>query len=94
MIIAKVMGSVVSTIKDSRLSGYKMALVQQYSPLKEKVSGEPFVAVDILGSGRGSIVCVARGGAARLLSNRADAESTPPVDATIVAILDDVDFAK
>ena len=96
MIIAKVTGAVVSTMKDRRLSGYKLAIVQEFSPEKGKVKGEPFVAVDIFGSGLGSLVCVTTGSPAQLvLSGAADAvQPQPPVDAAIVAIIDEIDYAR
>ncbi|MEW5919874.1 MAG: EutN/CcmL family microcompartment protein [Bacillota bacterium] len=101
MIIAKVTGAVVSTIKDRRLSGYKLAIVQEYSPEKKKVRGEPFVAVDIFGSGLGSLVCVTTGSPAQLVLSSGEPVGTTlpqekalPVDAAIVAIIDEIDFAR
>ena len=100
MIIAKVTGAVVSTMKDRRLSGYKLAIVQEFSPEKGKVKGEPFVAVDIFGSGLGSLVCVTTGSPAQLVlsgSGQSDAgqpQQPLPVDAAIVAIIDEIDYAR
>lgn len=101
MIIAKVTGAVVSTIKDRKLSGYKLAIVQEYSPEKGEVRGEPFVAVDIFGSGLGSLICVTTGSSARLVLSGGEHAGTTllqdqalPVDAAIVAIIDEIDFAR
>ncbi len=99
MIIAKVTGAVVSTIKDRRLSGYKLAIVQEYSPEKGKVKGEPFVAVDIFGSGLGSLVCVTTGSPAQSVLSGGEHQDTTvtqslPIDAAIVAIIDDIDYAR
>lgn len=99
MIIAKVTGAVVSTIKDKRLSGYKLAILQEYSPEKKKVHGEPFVAVDIYGSGLGSLVCVTRGSSAQSFlevnenyMERKGPVLSLPIDAAVVAIIDDFDI--
>lgn len=95
MIIAKVTGAVVSTIKDPRLSGFKLAIVQEYSQEKGKLKGEPFVAVDIFGSGLGSLVCVTTGSPAQQVLSRLDAAAPAlPVDAAIVAIIDEIDIAR
>lgn len=102
MIIAKVTGAVVSTIKDKRLSGYRLSIVQEYSPEKGKVRGEPFVAVDIFGSGLGSLVCVTTGSPAQLVlseGKKSSGQAQPPgqalpVDAAIVALIDEIDFAR
>lgn len=101
MIIAKVTGAVVSTIKDRRLAGYKLAIVQEYSPEKEKLRGRPFVAVDTFGSGLGSLVCVTTGSPAQHVlpggeqSDAAGGQSQLlPVDAAIAAIIDEIDYAR
>jgi ethanolamine utilization protein EutN len=101
MIIAKVTGAVVSTIKDSRLSGYKLAILQEYSLEKKKVHGRPFVAVDIYGAGLGSLVCVTRGSSAQSSLGVNENENpverkgsalSLPIDAAVVAIIDDFDI--
>jgi microcompartment protein CcmK/EutM len=80
--IARVIGSVVSTVKADALTGAKLLVVV---PLGETPAAEPFVAVDTVGAGRGEVVLIATGGAARL----ADRQPTQaPVDSTIVAIVD------
>lgn len=82
MRIARVIGSVVSTIKADTLTGAKLLVV---APLGETHAVEPYVAVDTVGAGRGEVVLVATGGAARLAERQA---SHAPVDSTIVAIVD------
>jgi len=80
--IARVIGSVVSTIKADALTGAKLLVV---APLGETHAAEPYVAVDTVGAGRGEVVLVATGGAARLAERQS---SQAPVDSTIVAIVD------
>ncbi|GGM18087.1 MULTISPECIES: EutN/CcmL family microcompartment protein [Micromonospora] len=82
MRIARVIGSVVSTVKSEELTGAKLLVV---APLGETHAVEPYVAVDTVGAGRGEVVLVAMGGAARLVQRQS---SQAPVDSTIVAIVD------
>ncbi|SRR5690625_3085774 len=60
MLIARVVGSAVSTIKVDGLRGLKLLLVRETTPQDELV-GDPFVAVDGVGAGVGEVVLVARG---------------------------------
>ncbi|MGW0504470.1 MULTISPECIES: EutN/CcmL family microcompartment protein [Micromonospora] len=82
MRIARVIGSVVSTVKADTLTGAKLLVV---TPLGEGHAVEPYVAVDTVGAGRGEVVLVACGSAARLAERQS---SQAPVDSTIVAIVD------
>lgn len=86
MLIARVVGSAVATVKDPRLTGLKLLLVRPASPGDEP-HGEPFVAVDTVGAGSGELVLVARGSAARQTDRTGDC----PTDAAIVGILDSLE---
>ncbi|MGI8933968.1 MAG: EutN/CcmL family microcompartment protein [Phormidesmis sp.] len=85
MRLAKVRGTVVSTVKDESLRGVKLLLVQLISE-----SGNPQddyeVAADVVGAGIGEWVLVARGSSAR----QQQRYSEKPVDAAIIAIVDTV----
>lgn len=85
MRLAKVRGTVVSTVKDDSLRGVKLLLVQLISE-----SGNPQddyeVAADVVGAGIGEWVLVARGSSAR----QQQRYSEKPVDAAIIAIIDTV----
>lgn len=83
MHIAKIMGTAVSTVKDTRLEGSKLLLVCE-ADQAGKTSGKPFVALDRVGAGEGELVLVATGSTARVAAG----DVNSPVDATIVAILD------
>lgn len=86
MRIAHVVGSAVSTAKDDRLTGLKLLIVRETSPADEP-TGDPFVAVDVVGAGEGELVLVATGSAARhtaMTEGRA-------VDAAIIGILDSLE---
>ena len=81
MRVCKVIGSVVSTVKSDGLTGTKLLVV---APPEGGAPNDPIVAVDAVGAGRGEIVLVVTGGAARILPEFRNA----PVDAVIVAIVD------
>ena len=87
MRLGKVCGNVVSTVKADGLMRYKLLLVRDVDaadPLAHGIQNQPYVAVDLVGSGEGEIVLVTHGGAARI-----DAGTlTVPTDAAIVAIVD------
>lgn len=83
MILAQVVGSIVSTSKNEKLVGYKFMIVQPIE--NDKLKDKFFVAVDGVGAGIGEKVLVATGSAARLGIK----DSEAPVDATIVGIVDE-----
>lgn len=91
MIVAKVIGNVVSTRKEEALIGFKFLLVQAVEPDNEDVYGEKFVAVDTLGAGIHDQVLVVRGGGARIVG---EMNRNAPIDAAIVGIIDTVDVMK
>ncbi len=82
MIIARVLGTAVSTLKDERLDATKLLLVCPTNASGEEF-GEPFIAVDLVGAGEGELVFVAQGSTARL----AVGINGAPADSAIVGIL-------
>lgn len=87
MILARVIGTVVATRKDEKLSGAKMQIVQPVSLQDMSPDGKPLVAVDAVGAGTGEIVMVCSGSSARQTSRTKDT----PCDAVIMAIIDSLD---
>ncbi len=83
MLIAKVIGSIVSTRKNENLVGSKFMVVETLAEMEQNVTR--LVAVDNVGAGIGEVVLVATGSAARI---GCDMERSP-VDAAIVGIVDD-----
>jgi microcompartment protein CcmK/EutM len=83
MIIAKVMGSAVATLKHDLLRTTKLLLVSP-TDTQGKVTGSPFLAVDLIGAGEGELVIVSQGSSARI----ATGQNLSPADAAIVGILD------
>ncbi len=85
MKVARVLGSAVSTIKDPKLTGYKLLMVQYASP-NNSLFGDVFIAVDTVGAGEGELVMVVEGSSARY-SGKTEASA---VDAIIIGILDSI----
>lgn len=83
MIIAKVVGSAVATLKHEQLKTAKLLLVSLANP-EGNVTGEPFLAIDLVGAGEGELVIVSKGSSARM----ATGHNASPADAAIVGILD------
>ena len=83
MIIAKVVGSAVATLKHDLLKTTKLLLVGP-ADVKGNLTGELFLAVDMVGAGNGELVMVSQGSSARA----ATGQDSSPVDAAVVGILD------
>jgi ethanolamine utilization protein EutN len=84
MYLAKVVGNVVSTTKNEKLTGLKLLLVQQLDITTMKQSGAPVIIADTVGAGEGEVVLVVSGGSARLT----DETTGRPVDGSIIGIID------
>jgi len=83
MLIAKVVGTTVATIKDEKLHGRKLLILRQTDEVGN-VTGKPYVAIDTLDAGIGDLVLTAAGSSARQTTVTKDT----PVDAVIMAIID------
>ena len=86
MLIAKVIGTTVSTIKDEKLSGRKLLIVQQTDERGHQV-GKPYVAVDTVDAGTGDLVLTCAGSSARQTAITKDT----PVDAVIMSVIDSLE---
>jgi len=86
MELARVTGSVVASVKESRLTGTKLLLVEATAADGSSRGGPPYVAVDLVGAGEDELVVVVRGSPAA----RAMEMDGAPVDAAIVGIVDAV----
>ena len=86
MILAQVLGSVVSTRKDAALMSLKLLLVREVDA-QFQPAGNMVVAADAVGAGEGELVLVAQGSSARLT----DVSRDKPVDAVICGIVDAVE---
>ncbi len=90
MILGKVIGNVVSTIKLPVYQGYKILIVQPVND-KEELQGKIILALDTVQAGIGDTVLVIdEGNSSRLIMNN----STAPVRTMIVGIVDSVNKAN
>ena len=83
MQLARVMGEVVSTIKDANLTGMTLLVVQPLLASGEPV-GRTLVALDSVGAGVGENVFFVRGREAAFPFYPVE----PPTDASIIGIVD------
>ena len=83
MQLARVIGTVVATIKNDSLEGRKLLVVQTLNKDLAPV-GKPMVAVDSVGAGVGELVFWCRGKEASFPFKREDT----PTDCTIIGIVD------
>ena len=83
MQLARVIGTVVATMKNDSLEGRKLLVVQTVDRNLEP-NGKPLVAVDAVGAGIGELVFWCRGKEASFPFKREDT----PTDCTIVGIVD------
>ena len=86
MLIGKVVGTVVSTRKEAVLDGSTFLLVRGLD-LEGKPTSTVVVCVDAVGAGIGEVVLYASGSSARQTESTKDR----PVDAVIMAIVDQVE---
>ena len=86
MFLARVVGTVVATRKDPKLSGSKLLIVVPVEP-DGTPEGGYIVAVDTVNAGYKELVLVARGSSARMAEGMKDR----PVDASIIGIVDQTD---
>ncbi len=83
MQLGRVIGTVVATVKDSKLGGLKLLVVQPIAP-DGSDAGRPLVAADSVGAGAGEHVVYVRGTEASFPFDPVG----PPADAAIVGIVD------
>jgi ethanolamine utilization protein EutN len=83
--LARVIGTVVATIKSDSLQARKLLVIQPLDG-RLKESGKPMVAIDSVGAGKGEIVFWCRGKEASFPFD----PSEVPTDCTIVGIVDSV----
>jgi microcompartment protein CcmK/EutM len=89
MILGRVVGTVVATRKDERLTGAKLLVVRSVDPHGRDEAGY-MVAVDTVDAGASDRVLVVTGSSARMASGLKDC----PVDAAIVGVVDSVEVKE
>jgi microcompartment protein CcmK/EutM len=83
MLIARVIGTTVSTVKDEKLSGRKLMVLRQTDE-QGTPTGKPYVAIDTVDAGVGDLVLTCAGSSARQTTITKDC----PVDAVIMGVID------
>ncbi|MDD8017919.1 MAG: EutN/CcmL family microcompartment protein [Bacteroidota bacterium] len=87
MVLCKVIGSVVSTLKNQALQEYKLLMVQPID-VEGKFVGRDVIAIDTVDAGVGDTVLIIQEGAgAQQILKRKDI----PVHTVVVAIIDGID---
>jgi len=83
MQLARVVGTVVATLKEESMQGIKLLVVR---PLDEegRESGNAIVSADAVGAGPGEVVLIAAGSSAR----QTVITDKRPVDSVVMAIVD------
>jgi len=89
MQLARVIGNVVSTVKNAALEGRKLLVIQILDG-DLRPAGKPLVAVDSVGAGAGELVFWCRGKEASFALEGSEA----PTDCTIVGIVDSESHVK
>lgn len=87
MILAKVIGNVVASQKAVQMEGVKLLLLEKIDAVSLKGKKDFVVAMDAVGAGKDEIVFYVSGSSARL----AEATLGLPTDATVVAIVDNIE---
>ena len=87
MLLGRIIGNVVCTMKDPALIGQKLLIVQPLDR-KGRDKGRPVIALDAVGAGAGETIYWCRGKEASFPFLPADL----PTEATIVAIVDCVNI--
>ncbi|MDO5115005.1 MAG: EutN/CcmL family microcompartment protein [Synergistaceae bacterium] len=90
MKVARVIGNIWATRKDARLSGLTLLILQCVDITTGKADGAPIVAADLIGAGFGETVLIVGGSSAR----SAAGNMSIPVDATVVAIVDNFELGE
>ena len=88
MVLARVTGTVVSTMKEPRLEGIKFLIVEKLDPKTMKGRNDFIIAMDAVGAGLGEVVFYVTGSSSR----QTDATEGKPSDATITAIVDNIEI--
>ena len=88
MILAKVVGTVVSTKKEPKIEGIKFLLLEKINPSNMQGKGDYLVAMDSVGAGLGEVVLFVAGSSSRMTATT----EGKPSDATIISIVDSIDI--
>ncbi|MBU1627120.1 EutN/CcmL family microcompartment protein [bacterium] len=88
MFIGKVIGTVVATQKNEKLTGAKFLIVAPLDLDNKPILEKYVVAKDVVGAGASETVLVVSGSSARIATGSTDT----PIDAAIIAIIDEIKY--
>lgn len=90
MVVGVVVGHATATVRHPSLAGWRLLVVQPLGPDGRSPDGEPILAVDGLGAGRGSLVIISSDGRGtrELLGS-----DTTPARWSVIAICDRTELA-
>lgn len=91
MLLARVIGNVVATQKNSRYNGTRIMLVQPINP-DGTDRGTTMVALDSVDSGVGDVVIVVQEGWAA--STAATGEQGAAIDSAIIGVVDEIEVSE
>ncbi len=86
MILAEVVGTVVTNQLSSWLESPTLLLIQEVSSAGKR-AGRPFVALDLIGARQGERVLISQGSSVRQTDHTKDR----PVDAVVAGIVDQIE---
>jgi len=89
MILGRVIGNVVATIKSPSLTGQRMLLIQPLKPDLEP-TGKPVICLDATGAGAGEVIYYCRGKESSFPFLPAEVVT----DMTVVGIVDTIHLQK
>ncbi len=87
MVLAKVVGTVVSSQKEEHMEGIKLLLLEKIDAVTLKGKNDFVVSMDTVGAGVGEIVFYASGSGAR----QTRMTKGVPTDSAVVAIVDAIE---
>ncbi len=87
MILAKVVGTVVSSHKEPKMEGIKFLLVEKIDPLTLEGKNDFVVSMDTVGAGVGEIIFYVSGSGAR----QSEITKGMPSDSAVIAIVDHIE---
>ncbi len=88
MVLAKVVGTVVSDRKEVRMEGIKLLLLEKIDAKTLAGKKDYLVAMDSVGAGEGEIVFSVSGSSSRMT----EITNGKPCDAAVIAIVDSIDM--
>ncbi len=87
MLLARVVGTVVSTHKSEQITGFKFLLLENLDAATMEGKNSYVVAMDAVGAGVGEVVFYVTGSSARMTT----VTDKKPTDASVIAIVDNIE---